>query len=137
MLSVKKANRGSCGLREVGLPGEGHPPEQPEEWESRKEQRKSHKHDKGSLTDELTFPAIPQNRLTDEPIILEGRIEDHQSSADRFLRRNIPPFGSNRPSSNYGIGRKEHNDANGVCNSKISFTIQRHNRKDQNEKPRS
>ncbi|GJV72563.1 hypothetical protein Tco_1492558 [Tanacetum coccineum] len=30
------------------------------------------------LIDELTFPAIPQNRLTDESIILEGRIEDHQ-----------------------------------------------------------
>ncbi|GJV36953.1 reverse transcriptase domain-containing protein [Tanacetum coccineum] len=27
------------------------------------------------LTDELTFPAIPQNQLTDEPIILEGIIE--------------------------------------------------------------
>ncbi|GKE92979.1 hypothetical protein Tco_1574074 [Tanacetum coccineum] len=34
--------------------------------------------EKYSLTDDLTFPAIPQNRLTDEPIILEGRIEDHQ-----------------------------------------------------------
>ncbi|GKE16867.1 hypothetical protein Tco_1424444 [Tanacetum coccineum] len=34
--------------------------------------------ERSSLTDELTFPAIPQNRLMDEPIILEGRIEDHQ-----------------------------------------------------------
>ncbi|GJV95603.1 putative reverse transcriptase domain-containing protein [Tanacetum coccineum] len=94
------------------------------------------------LTDELTFPAIPQNRLTDEPIILEGRIEDHQtkkmqSSAGRFLRRNVPPFGSNRPSSNYGRGWKEQNGANGVCNSKMSFAVQRHNMKDRNEKPRS
>nr|GEZ31440.1 reverse transcriptase domain-containing protein [Tanacetum cinerariifolium] len=30
------------------------------------------------LTHELTYTAIPQNRLTDEPIILEGRIEDHR-----------------------------------------------------------
>ncbi|GKB23521.1 hypothetical protein Tco_0862922, partial [Tanacetum coccineum] len=30
------------------------------------------------LTDELTFPAIPWNQLTDELIILEGIIEDHQ-----------------------------------------------------------
>ncbi|GKC24808.1 hypothetical protein Tco_1026958, partial [Tanacetum coccineum] len=60
-----------------------------------------------------------------------------QSSADRFLRRNVPPFGSNRPSSNYGRGMKEQNGANGVCNVKMSFVVQRHNRKDRNEKPRS
>ncbi|GJS24519.1 reverse transcriptase domain-containing protein [Tanacetum coccineum] len=30
------------------------------------------------LTDELTFPAIPQNRLTNEPIMLEGIIEGNQ-----------------------------------------------------------
>ncbi|GJQ98526.1 hypothetical protein Tco_0009665 [Tanacetum coccineum] len=98
--------------------------------------------ERSSLTDELTFPMIPQNRLTDEPIILEGRIEDHQtkkmqSSADRFLRRNVPPFGSNRPSSNNKRGRKEQNGSNGVFNSKMSFVVQRHNRKDQNEKPRN
>ncbi|GKC44904.1 hypothetical protein Tco_1062626, partial [Tanacetum coccineum] len=34
--------------------------------------------ERSGLTDDLTFPVIPQNRLTDEPIILEGRIEDHQ-----------------------------------------------------------
>ncbi|GKC63127.1 hypothetical protein Tco_1095725 [Tanacetum coccineum] len=94
------------------------------------------------LTDELTFLAIPRNRLTDEPIILEGRIEDHQtkkmqSSANRFLRRNVPPFRSNRPLSNYGRGMKEQNSANGVCNSKMSFAVQCHNRKDRNEKPQS
>ncbi|GKD47803.1 reverse transcriptase domain-containing protein [Tanacetum coccineum] len=77
--------------QEVGRSSKGYPLEQPEERESRKEQRKSHKHDKGrgnrkrpfegersGLTDELTFPAIPRNQLTDEPIIFEGRIEDHQ-----------------------------------------------------------
>ncbi|GJT37995.1 reverse transcriptase domain-containing protein [Tanacetum coccineum] len=91
LLSVKKADRRGYGLEEVGLSGKGYLLEQPEERGSRKEQHKSHKHDKGrgnrkrpfkgerpGLPDELTFPAIPQNRLTDEPIILEGRIEDHQ-----------------------------------------------------------
>ncbi|GJZ20283.1 hypothetical protein Tco_0556873 [Tanacetum coccineum] len=60
-----------------------------------------------------------------------------QSSANRFLRRNVPPFRNNRPSSNYGKDRKEQNSANGICNSKMSFAVQRHNRKDRNEKPRS
>ncbi|GJU28280.1 reverse transcriptase domain-containing protein [Tanacetum coccineum] len=60
-----------------------------------------------------------------------------QSSANRFLKRNVPPFRNNRPSSNYGRGKKEQNVANGVCNSKMSFAMKCHNRKDQNEKPRS
>ncbi|GJV43918.1 reverse transcriptase domain-containing protein [Tanacetum coccineum] len=34
--------------------------------------------ERSDLTDELTFPAIPWNQLTDEPIILEGMIEGHQ-----------------------------------------------------------
>nr|GEY16769.1 reverse transcriptase domain-containing protein [Tanacetum cinerariifolium] len=34
--------------------------------------------ERSGLTDELTFLAIPQNRLADEPIILEGMIKDHQ-----------------------------------------------------------
>nr|GFA24470.1 hypothetical protein [Tanacetum cinerariifolium] len=67
------------------------------------------------LTDELTFPAIPQNQLTDEPIILEGMIEGHQTkkmqnSASRFLKRLVPPSGNNRPSNNHGKGRKEQNE---------------------------
>ncbi|GKB36352.1 hypothetical protein Tco_0881294 [Tanacetum coccineum] len=127
---------------------------QPEERESRKEQRESHKHDKGGsckrpfegersdLTDELTFPPIPRNQLTDEPIILEGMIEGHQTkkmqnSAGRLLRRNVPPTKNNRPLSNYGKGRKEQNSANGVCYNKISLAVQHHNRKDRNEKPQS
>ncbi|GKD08183.1 hypothetical protein Tco_1187868 [Tanacetum coccineum] len=98
--------------------------------------------ERSCLTDELTFPAIPQNQQMDEPIILEGMIEDHQakkvqSSADRFLRRNIPPFGDNRPSSNYGRDIKEQNGADGVCDSKMSFSVQRYNRNNQNEKSRS
>ncbi|GJV92387.1 reverse transcriptase domain-containing protein [Tanacetum coccineum] len=40
LLSVKKANRGRCGLEEVGPSGERSLPEQPEEQEPRKEQCK-------------------------------------------------------------------------------------------------
>nr|GEU73390.1 reverse transcriptase domain-containing protein [Tanacetum cinerariifolium] len=40
------------------------------------------------LTDELTFQVIPQNQLTDEPIILEGIIECH------YVRRIIVDGGS-------------------------------------------
>nr|GEV57424.1 reverse transcriptase domain-containing protein [Tanacetum cinerariifolium] len=84
--------------------------------------------ERSGLTDELTFLAIPHNRLTDEPIILEGMIE-HQE--------NIPPFGDNRPLSNYGRGRKKQNDVDGVRDCKMSFAVQHHNKKDRNEKPRS
>ncbi|GKE44162.1 hypothetical protein Tco_1471446, partial [Tanacetum coccineum] len=34
--------------------------------------------ERSGITDELTFPAIPQNQLTDEPIILEGVFEGNQ-----------------------------------------------------------
>ncbi|GJW16582.1 hypothetical protein Tco_0024018 [Tanacetum coccineum] len=34
--------------------------------------------ERSGLTEELTFPAIPQGHLTDGPIILEGIIEGHQ-----------------------------------------------------------
>nr|GEW67988.1 hypothetical protein [Tanacetum cinerariifolium] len=60
-----------------------------------------------------------------------------QDFADRFLKRNVSPSGNSRPSSNHGKGRREQNGANGVCYNKMSFVVQRHNRKDQNEKPRS
>ncbi|GJV13874.1 hypothetical protein Tco_1355415 [Tanacetum coccineum] len=33
---------------------------------------------RSGLTDELTFPSIPRNQLTDKPIILEGVTEGHQ-----------------------------------------------------------
>ncbi|GJU14055.1 reverse transcriptase domain-containing protein [Tanacetum coccineum] len=101
------------------------------------------KGERSGLANELTFPAIPQNQLTDEPIILEGVIEGNLvrriliDGGSSFLRRNIPPSGNNRPSSNYGKSRKEQNSANGVCNNKISFAIQHHNRKDRNDKPQS
>ncbi|GJT45243.1 hypothetical protein Tco_0953958 [Tanacetum coccineum] len=42
---------------------------------------------RSGLTDELTFPAIPQNQLTDEPIILEGIIEGQDSEDAEFRCR--------------------------------------------------
>ncbi|GKE10068.1 hypothetical protein Tco_1413619 [Tanacetum coccineum] len=33
---------------------------------------------RSGLTNELTFPAIPQSQLTDEPIILEGIVEGNR-----------------------------------------------------------
>nr|GEW94035.1 reverse transcriptase domain-containing protein [Tanacetum cinerariifolium] len=54
-----------------------------------------------------------------------------------FFGRNISPPGGNRPSSNYGKGRKKQYGANGVHNNKMSFAVQHHNRNDQNEKPQS
>nr|GEV83964.1 hypothetical protein [Tanacetum cinerariifolium] len=124
--------------------------------------------ERSSLIDEFTFLAIPRNRLTDEPIIWEGRIEDHQvrrilvdgkSSSEIMygpccknlnvnirsrLRRCIAPLidflgETYHPLgiSNYGRGKKEQNGTDGVYDSKMSFVVQRHNRKDQNEKPQS
>ncbi|GKC55270.1 reverse transcriptase domain-containing protein [Tanacetum coccineum] len=55
LLSVKKADRRSCGLGEVGPSSKGYPPKQQEERGSRKEQRKSHKHDKGRRKLQETF----------------------------------------------------------------------------------
>nr|GEU44057.1 reverse transcriptase domain-containing protein [Tanacetum cinerariifolium] len=57
--------------------------------------KRPYKVERSSLTEELIFPSIPQNRLTDEPIILKGMIEGHQVnkmqvSVDRFLMRSIP-----------------------------------------------
>ncbi|GKB86745.1 hypothetical protein Tco_0959017 [Tanacetum coccineum] len=84
----KEADRRRRSLRKVRSSGKRHPPKQSEEQKPRKEQCENHKHDKWwkkpyeverySLTEELIFSAIPQNCLTDEPIILEGMIEGHQ-----------------------------------------------------------
>ncbi|GKA12874.1 reverse transcriptase domain-containing protein [Tanacetum coccineum] len=57
--------------------------------------------ERSGLTNELTFLVILRHQLTDEPIILEGMIEGHQTkkmqnSAGRLLRRNVPPFGNNK-----------------------------------------
>ncbi|GKA25012.1 reverse transcriptase domain-containing protein [Tanacetum coccineum] len=128
--------------------------------------------ERSDLTDELTFPAIPQNQLMDEPIILEGIIEGNQvrrilvdggssleimyehcfrghnvnirlrlrscrASMLGFSRETYHPLGVINLSSNYGKGSKKQNGANGVCDNKMSFAIQRHNRKDRNEKPQS
>ncbi|GJX85523.1 hypothetical protein Tco_0336297 [Tanacetum coccineum] len=87
---------------------------------------------------------VIRNQLMDEPIILKGTIEDYQvrrilvdGGSSSEIMRNVPPSRNNRPSSNHGKGRKKQNCANGICNSKMPLAVQRHNRKDQNEEPRS
>nr|GEW52722.1 hypothetical protein [Tanacetum cinerariifolium] len=40
--------------------------------------KRPYKEERYGLTEELTFPIIPQNSLTDEPIVLKGMIEGHQ-----------------------------------------------------------
>ncbi|GKA24843.1 hypothetical protein Tco_0710876 [Tanacetum coccineum] len=60
-----------------------------------------------------------------------------QDSDDRFSRGNISSPRSNRSLSNFGKGKKKQDGANGVCNNKMSFAVQHHNRKDWNEKPQS
>nr|GEU99893.1 reverse transcriptase domain-containing protein [Tanacetum cinerariifolium] len=45
--------------------------------------KRPYKEERSGLTKELTFPAIPQNSLTDKPIILEGMIEGHQEGIVR------------------------------------------------------
>ncbi|GJZ76243.1 reverse transcriptase domain-containing protein [Tanacetum coccineum] len=98
---------------------------------------------RSGMMNELTFPAIPRGQLTDEPILLEGIIKGNQvqrilvDGGSSFFGRNISPPGGNRPSSNYGKGRKKQDGANRVRNNKMSFAVQRHNRKGRNEKPRS
>nr|GEU77668.1 hypothetical protein [Tanacetum cinerariifolium] len=57
------------------------------------------------LMSKLTFPAIPQSQLTDEPIILEGI--KVQGSNDRFFGRNLSPPRVNKSSSNHGNRRKK------------------------------
>ncbi|GKD25785.1 reverse transcriptase domain-containing protein [Tanacetum coccineum] len=71
LLSIKKANRGNCGLEEVGSSGEGHSPEQPAEWKLGKERCKDHKHDKR-----------PQYQY-------KVKTQKMQSSDGRFFGRNI------------------------------------------------
>ncbi|GKB58992.1 hypothetical protein Tco_0915178, partial [Tanacetum coccineum] len=70
-----------------------------------------------------------------EEAVASGKLA-HLDSDDRFFRGNISSLRSNRSSSNFGKGRKKQDGANGVCNNKMSFAVQHHNRKDQNEKPR-
>nr|GEU55440.1 reverse transcriptase domain-containing protein [Tanacetum cinerariifolium] len=60
-----------------------------------------------------------------------------QDSDDGFFRGNTSSPRSNRSSSNFRKGRKKKDGANEVCNNEMLFAVQHHNRKDQNEKPRS
>nr|GEW23928.1 reverse transcriptase domain-containing protein [Tanacetum cinerariifolium] len=64
-------------------------------------------------------------------------VKKMQDYDDRFFRGKTPSLRSNRSSSNFSKGKKKQDGANGVCNNKISFAVQHHNTKDQNEKPRS
>ncbi|GJW00680.1 hypothetical protein Tco_1555931 [Tanacetum coccineum] len=125
LLPVNKADGRSHSFRNISPPGKRHLPKQLEKWESGEERCKGHKHDKC---------------LTDDPIILEGIIEGHrvkkvQDSVGRFLRRDIPSFGSDRPPGNHGKGKKKQNGTHGICNSEVPVTIQRPYRKNQNENP--
>ncbi|GJS69684.1 hypothetical protein Tco_0702525 [Tanacetum coccineum] len=61
--------------------------------QERRNRKRPYEGEGSSLTEELTFLAIPRNSLTDEPIILEGIIKGHQSFVDRFLKQDIPPLG--------------------------------------------
>ncbi|GKE78496.1 hypothetical protein Tco_1544616, partial [Tanacetum coccineum] len=102
-----------------------------------RKRKRLYKVERSGLTEELTFPAIPQNCLTDEPIKLEVMIEGHQKMqvfVDRFLRRSIPSLGFGKPSIDHGRGRKKQDCANGIRNSKVSFTIKCHNGKNRDEK---
>ncbi|GJR75177.1 hypothetical protein Tco_0087542 [Tanacetum coccineum] len=70
--------------------------------------KRPYKQERSGLTEELTFPAIPQNSLTDEPIVLEGMIEGHQirrihvdsgSSSEIMYERYYRSFNTNIQSS--------------------------------------
>nr|GEW17971.1 ribonuclease H-like domain-containing protein [Tanacetum cinerariifolium] len=51
--------------------------------------------ERSGLTNELTFPVIPRDRLIDEPIILEGRIESGSESRPPMLNKeNYVPWSS-------------------------------------------
>nr|GEY21691.1 reverse transcriptase domain-containing protein [Tanacetum cinerariifolium] len=91
--------------------------------------KRSFKERRSGMINELTF-LRPQRQ---HPV----KTQKMHDSDDRFSKGNISSPRSNRSSSNFRKGRKKQDDANGVCNNKMSFAIQQHNRKDWNEKPRS
>nr|GEW32718.1 hypothetical protein [Tanacetum cinerariifolium] len=86
LLSVKKANRGSCGLGKVGPSGERYPPNQSKERNPMKEQCKGHKHDK-------------RRRKAQKVIKSEGSlsvVEVHQRSCMNIASKtSISPSGQN------------------------------------------
>ncbi|GJY86782.1 reverse transcriptase domain-containing protein [Tanacetum coccineum] len=130
LLSVEEANTESRGLGKIGSSSEGHLPKQLAEGNQGRNdvkvinmirvegsRKRPFKEGRSGIMNELTFPAIPLSQLTDEPIILEGIIEGNQVrrilvdggslSEIMFFERNISPPEGNRPSSNYGKGRKK------------------------------
>ncbi|GJX07369.1 reverse transcriptase domain-containing protein, partial [Tanacetum coccineum] len=113
----RNENQGRNGVKVINMINGGRNRKRPYEVE------------RSGFTEELTFPAIPRNRLTNEPIILEGTIEGHhvrrihidkgRSSEIMFLKRSIPSLGFGRPSGDHERGRKKQNSANGIRNSKV------------------
>ncbi|GJU25827.1 hypothetical protein Tco_1164448 [Tanacetum coccineum] len=88
LLSVKKANRESCGLEKVSPSGERYPPNQSKERKPRKEQCEGNKHDK--------------RRRKSQKV----KIQKMQSSDGRLFKRNTSSPRSNRSLSKYGKSRK-------------------------------
>ncbi|GJY20452.1 hypothetical protein Tco_0393018 [Tanacetum coccineum] len=113
---AEEADRRSHSLKKVSSSGKRHPPEQSEERKPRKEWRESHKHDKWWKKAQETIQSLKDSRR------------------QRFLRRSIPSLGFGRPSIDHGRGRKKQDCANGIRNSKVSFTIKCHNGKNRDEK---
>ncbi|GJU71428.1 reverse transcriptase domain-containing protein [Tanacetum coccineum] len=69
--------------------------------------KRPYEEEREGLTEELTFPVIPRNSLTDESIVLEGMIEGHQirrihvdSGSSSEIMRNISPLTVDRPMGN-------------------------------------
>ncbi|GJW17337.1 putative reverse transcriptase domain-containing protein [Tanacetum coccineum] len=75
----------------------------------------------GSSLTKISLLAILGNSLTDEPIILEGIIKGHQSFVDRFLKRDIPPLGCDRPTDNHRAGMKSLEAVGLTIHSMIKF----------------
>ncbi|GJU42743.1 hypothetical protein Tco_1195700, partial [Tanacetum coccineum] len=81
---------------------------------------------------EIFFPLVPQSSLTDGTIILEGAIEGY------YIRMIYVDGGSSSKimyeHGNYKRAIEKQNCAAGVCNSKVSLTLQRDNRMNGHEK---
>nr|GEV61650.1 reverse transcriptase domain-containing protein [Tanacetum cinerariifolium] len=95
------------------------------------------------VTEEIEFPSIPRNSLTDALIILEGTIEgfrvrriyvDRGNSSE--IMGNLPPSRVDRPPGNHERTKKKQNRPVGVRHSEMSLTLQCHPRENGDEKPR-
>ncbi|GJS32746.1 reverse transcriptase domain-containing protein [Tanacetum coccineum] len=68
---------------------------------------------------------------------VRSRLRKCKISVGRILRRSISPSRLDLPPSNHGRTRKKQDGTNGICDSKVSLTLQCHNGKNLNEKSRS